>query len=415
MKTISTNIKNNYIYYAILFFSLSICLPPFFKALSTLILGLSIIINLIRSGITREEILSKNPLYALPILFFIIYCLGLINTQNTEQGIRDLIIKLPLIILPVFFIFIPRSYLSKNKLWHYSMGYILGLVFLIINLLILGILECIETSSDLLYNLSYTRLSSKNHPTYLSLYSVIGLILTYKIPFGEILKTRYNNLIKISLISFLSITTILINSRTGLICLIIIYIWIIIDNLIKTRSIKNTIILVIISIITVFGISNIGVLNQRVEDVEKTLVNSERINPKTSSLSQRKFIYLNIHKLILKNPIIGVGIGDVKEELESFYESNNVYFGNYLNAHNQFFQTTLSVGILGLIILILLFILPFIQGRDQGFILMILIVLGINFMFESMLERQMGVHCFIYIYIIILEFLSRNKELIKNT
>ncbi|MDD3724623.1 MAG: O-antigen ligase family protein, partial [Bacteroidales bacterium] len=131
--------------------------------------------------------------------------------------------------------------------------------------------------------------------------------------------------------------------------------------------------------------------------------NSSSISP-NGSFNQRKFIYLNIHKLILKSPIIGYGTGDVKEELDSFYQENNTYFGKYLNAHNQYFQTLLSIGIIGLIPLLLMLIIPtYISIKhNKPHITAIIMLIALSLMFESMLERQMGVQGIIIIYLILI-------------
>jgi O-antigen ligase len=64
-----------------------------------------------------------------------------------------------------------------------------------------------------------------------------------------------------------------------------------------------------------------------------------------------------------------------------------------LNAHNQYLQTFISIGIIGLIILLYMLVFPAIRAFQQkDFIFMIfLAVFAVNIMLESMLENQAGV------------------------
>jgi len=64
-----------------------------------------------------------------------------------------------------------------------------------------------------------------------------------------------------------------------------------------------------------------------------------------------------------------------------------------LNAHNQYLQTMITLGIIGLIVLLLNLILPALYSMEQKhyLYLVFLILIGFNLLFESMLETQAGV------------------------
>ena len=119
-------------------------------------------------------------------------------------------------------------------------------------------------------------------------------------------------------------------------------------------------------------------------------------------MSQRKFIYGSSLNLILEKPLFGQGTGDVRKSLNNLYEKNNVKFYSYLNAHNQFIQTTIALGLIGLIIILLLFIIPIINiiKSREYYLIAIYLIIGFSFLFESMLDRSMGAYFFILIYIL---------------
>ena len=95
------------------------------------------------------------------------------------------------------------------------------------------------------------------------------------------------------------------------------------------------------------------------------------------------------------NFLMGVGTGDVKDNLLDKYREKQMFnaLGLELNAHNQYLQTTLALGILGLIILMVTLVLPALYGLEvkHYLYLIFLILIAFNFLFESMLETQAGV------------------------
>jgi O-antigen ligase len=99
--------------------------------------------------------------------------------------------------------------------------------------------------------------------------------------------------------------------------------------------------------------------------------------------------------VIKENPLVGVGTGDVQDKLQDSYRANNFLFAadyNRYNAHNQFIETQLAIGMFGLINLLLIFILPFlISVRKHKYLYAaFLIFLAINCTTESVLIRQKG-------------------------
>ena len=100
-------------------------------------------------------------------------------------------------------------------------------------------------------------------------------------------------------------------------------------------------------------------------------------------------------EIISKHVIFGVGTGDVKDALmESYKEHQDVkILSQKLNAHNQYLQTFISLGIFGLILLLYMLFFPAIRAfRQKDFLFMIfLAIFAVNIMVESMLENQAGV------------------------
>jgi hypothetical protein len=84
-----------------------------------------------------------------------------------------------------------------------------------------------------------------------------------------------------------------------------------------------------------------------------------------------------------------------------YYEENNLPCGD-LNSHNQFIDTTISIGILGLLSLLSYFIVPIIlsiKNRQYNFaFLLFLFMTAFNSVFEAVFESQTGILFFNFIF-----------------
>ena len=99
-------------------------------------------------------------------------------------------------------------------------------------------------------------------------------------------------------------------------------------------------------------------------------------------------------RILEKNWLAGMGTGDVKEALLEQYRLTGAQHALefQLNAHNQYLQTFLSIGIAGLVVLVLMLILPAITAlRKHDFhYFAFLIIFSVSILVESMLEVQAG-------------------------
>ncbi|MBI2269438.1 MAG: O-antigen ligase family protein [Bacteroidetes bacterium] len=151
-------------------------------------------------------------------------------------------------------------------------------------------------------------------------------------------------------------------------------------------------------------IRNVPEVGDRFRSIGR-VVNETKID-KTSSESNsiRILIWQKDIELIKEYFFTGVGTGDVKDELFKKYRADGIT-GAYkvdpttdkpisiLNAHSQFLQTFIAIGILGFILFISGFVYPIINSirRRNYLYLGFLVLVILNFTTESMLETQAGV------------------------
>ena len=146
---------------------------------------------------------------------------------------------------------------------------------------------------------------------------------------------------------------------------------------------------------------------------EKLNAKTESGEQITDSVSQRNFLYGSLPFLLLESPVIGFGVGDVRDEIENLYNEQGVDFGRYLNAHNQFLQTAVATGFTGLFILLFVFLCFAFNWwrKDCLMLLSVLCVFGMFMMTESVLERQAGTHFMAFAFCWLAFFIpQKNKK-----
>jgi len=125
------------------------------------------------------------------------------------------------------------------------------------------------------------------------------------------------------------------------------------------------------------------------------------------SNAERILIWKSDLATIQKNIPLGSGTGDIKDELIQTYLQYNYtdLAKKNLNAHNQFFQTAITLGLAGIIAIIACFTIPLYIGfRSKNIILLSFIIITIiNFSVESMLEVQAGTIFFSFFYVLLLK------------
>ena len=110
-----------------------------------------------------------------------------------------------------------------------------------------------------------------------------------------------------------------------------------------------------------------------------------------SSSSLRVISWKSALTLWKNNPLLGCGTGDVKNELVNLYlkQGHQLSAEKKLNAHSQILQSAAALGLPGLVLTLLLFLLPLRKGRSGAkFLAFLLVVFGFT---ESIFETQAGV------------------------
>jgi O-antigen ligase len=156
----------------------------------------------------------------------------------------------------------------------------------------------------------------------------------------------------------------------------------------------------------------------KVETIQNAINEKDNKNNVVTTSSdgsgRRIFVWKASMDLIKQNFWLGVGTGDSKDQLLETYKSNGMIteYKFQLNAHNQYLNTMVSLGVFGLLILLLCFLIPLYYAVKNKLIMLLgfTLIVSFNFLFESMLEAQAGVIFYVFFNTILcLSFMSQSE------
>ncbi len=348
----------------------------------------------------------KNPVFIILVTFFLLHLVGLLFSSNMHAGWFDIEVKLSMILFPL--VFFLSDFLTEQKRKTILLTFVAGTA--------LGMFICVgaafyEYYANNVNNFFYMKLSIVHHPTYFAMYICFALAVILKYLFyDEVKKSNLFKAILVLLIILFAVFIYMLSSKAGIIIFFVTLIAMSLPALLKkNKRIFASFVLIFAAFQIWFSLTQ----NMRFETVSKSVATAEQNVTTEESNGVRVLVYETAIDIIKSNYAIGVGTGDIKDELMREYKVRNMTgaLTNKLNAHSQFLETFIGQGIAGISILLLLFLIPFINSiKTKNWLLMTFVfVVALNFITESMLNTQAGVVFFAFFYSFFVT-LKNNKE-----
>ena len=347
------------------------------------------------------------------VAFYLLMLISLAYSENTELAGAKLMTTLSFLAIPIT-VFLTTSgyrFLTFGMKWGVIIGS--GVSMLI------SIIRAIIVQGGLNGEAFQANVYGWNmHPSYLSLILIISTALLWQTKTEglkwKIVKVGY------SLLTLLSIFY--LRSLGAFVCIAVIILIIPIWKALRTKNWKWTLLLPVYAIFFVIGVKSSPKINN---DIEQSLLRvgiwskgpqkfiDDNVNY-TESTTVRLVSWTLSGRMILENPW-GVGVGDGERELVKTYQlaGYHAYANRKLNPHNQFIQTGIAIGIAGIVVLFVMFVSYIVQAYRTGNLALFIAAstIAVSCLFESMLERQVGVilTCVLAMYIAFLN-LQRNSS-----
>ena len=362
-----------------------------------------------KPSFSRKDI----SLYSL-VSLFIVYALWLMFSDNLDYGRRDVESKLSFLIFPLIFILSYNNWKSEFTRMVKD-GIILGVaVSMVISF---GrACWCKWNGGEICFR--NDQFGFNMHATYLSLMYVFAALLVYErnMPF------KNNRLVKIFFTLFILLAIYYMRSLSTLIAIGVLLSVAALWWIISRRRWVLLATLPVLMIIGYFAIQRVpavmsdltkttDTVQEYFRDPEKFVQTHKRWN---ESNTVRIIVWKFSSELISSVPT-GVGTGDVKDELFRVYRSHgyDLFAEKELNSHDQFLQTGVALGYTGIVLLFIIFVFAWkkIRTKEDLVLNAFLILTFITCLFESYLERQVGIIFFSFLLSTLLtDWKSRNRE-----
>jgi O-antigen ligase len=365
-------------------------------------------------------------------LFWLVNIIGLFYSGDMTRGLMRTYDKLPFLVYPLVFFTLDKTYFSKEKFHTLCKVFLCATVIML--LISWGRAFMLYFNTGQTQHFYYQYFSQLfGHPSYCALIVCIAFAIAfsffnhkphiahrkshtaYRIPHTanrkpqtvyRIPHTAYG-----ALLVFFAVSIYFLQSRSGIAAFAIILFCTLFYYLhVHNKSLWKKIIGILI--VLIFIVSIVKLFPNRVGTyVDK--MDIEQLDTK-KIFGQRTEIWSISYQLAMENKLLGIGTGYRVEqyltetELEVFNKDRVL-----INAHNQFLQTFLEHGILGVCALLFLMIYSlFFSIKTKDYLLLMLMIgVIVNILFESMLERNHGIFIFALFYCL---FMAKNNIFVDN-
>lgn len=358
----------------------------------------------------KFETLIKNKFTFLFVSLYIVHLIGLIYTENKSSGEFDLQVKLSLIIFPILLGSRPFSGKKKDKIFY---ALIAGSALSAIILIIRAVYLYFSLGEN---NFFYETFSYFLHPSYFSMYLnvAIGWLLINILQNGFKGKS-FTAFYALITIVFFSVIIVMLSSKMGIITMVLMYItFLLIYIITKRKYVLGIIGLLSIGLLIAGVITYVPEIKGRMDRALNAVTSSSVNSSNAESTAVRMLIWSAANQVIADNLILGTGTGDAKDELMKVYEDRGMTgaIEHDLNAHNEFYQIFIALGVAGFILLLANFYFPLFYSFKTGnsVYLIFLFVTFLNFIPESMLETQAGVMFYAFFNSLLCFHPSGNSE-----
>ena len=399
--------------------------------------------------------ISSNSFFLAFIIFYILYALSFFWSENQSFAIADLVLKIPILILPL--IMLSHEPLSIKEINKLLLAFSLSVIVLNCYCFFDALFNYLNTRN--INEFFYGSLTVNMHTAYQATFTSFSIFILVYIYLN---KEYSHNWIFSFLIALQFLFLFLLSSRMQMLCLSVVTpIFLIFHYYLKQKIYLGFSYTILAFVVSYFLVSTPSVLNNR---YKQTVSHISSIGNDSQNSDPRKFIWKKAIDVIKYNWLFGVGVGDAKDVLVSSYskesskpitdhavdstinilkanskhlntqvkkltsdhtklkkESENIliqqinkyrfFAKKKYNFHNQYLQTFATVGCFGLIILIYLLSHLFIVSiiKKDFIVSAFLFLIAMSFLTESMLERQAGVVFFTFFYLLLVMRFSLNK------
>ena len=331
--------------------------------------------------------------------YWLLLLVSMIYTKDTVTGWEILTLKAVLLIFALSFLLADTSWLTPRLMRGVGYAFLASITGVFLYLAGMAVGKMIGGST--LGAVTGPSFDPRHH-AYSAIYLAAAMVFIYHELYnhwGEIKPWLRGMLIAV--VPLLILYVIMVNSRAGMLTLYIIEATCTVHfALVRRRWWWAALMAVLLAGYTI-GMekalpTHVARVVETIEDLAGDEPSDARIEINGGSVDAAK-----------KQPLFGYGVGDYRHCLIDQYDENGWESGvsAEYNAHNQYMETILSIGVVGLLLFGAMLVWPLFQAWRRSvnslwLILLLTFIVTFNLLFESMLERQMGLLFIGFLYAI---------------
>ena len=363
----------------------------------------------------------KNPLYIALSIYFILIVISSILTGSISDAWFQIQKKLSLVFFPIIFAGANKKIKSNTNLilLAFVIANLVVSVYLLTNTFFSNLIienghwhikywawpkfktyTFFELINNRMNVFSYGFLSKFIHPSYFSMYILFSIIiLVYLLRTNFFNKPMYKYISIIVIFYFIGFIY-LLQSRAVFFALALTIFFVFLFEILRKKQKRYFFTGIVILSIGIIIILSSTRMQKVIKQTSSLLKNPEKIElRKMDARFQTNYAAIQIIK---ENFWFGVGLPNIYDELEKQYEKSDfkTVAKERLNTHNQYLETFAGMGVFGFLALMYILIGGFIHAYKHKHYLLffLLLILSINFLFESMLVRANGIVFMMFFY-----------------
>lgn len=397
MKSFILSNQKSIAFYLLIVFLITLPVKENLNSISMILLSVfAFVLILFKQKPDRGRLKKFIPLFVI----FGILLLSVTYSDDTKQALKTANRWIPFLLLPLIFSVIN---IAKKDYFRLMKIFILWMAILCVYSHSMVLIK-LYNNNDVLYNIfnshySYLSLSEDTidlHSTYYAYFIIIAVVFLIHFLFTE--KRWKIRVLYFLLITYFTFFVFHLSARLPIAVLFIFYNMALIYYFSQQRKIwTGVLFLLLLYLISSLVIYNVRITRYRFQQLLGFTYSdgTHHEDGKDKILQWEAGIAAN------KNPIFGNGAGDANQSIFDSYEAMGLskYAERQYNAHNQFIQTYVGMGIFGLISLLFIFVFYFRDFFKSGHFVAysLLFLTFILYQTESYLERHTGIVMFVFL------------------
>lgn len=380
---------------------------PLYENISTISIIVWLLLGLFHLESPKKILIDRSLWHQLILPFyFLLTIIALFYTKNVQSGWAHIERQISLFLIPLMIIL--TSKLLKPHLSNVLRAFVFSVIVISILCLVVAFFQSLSFGEDgIIFNAAVVRkdksffesnnfggnyffhkhLSLFKHPSYFAIFICFSLFWILRNLF-KYRTSKRRIILTVALVIYLMVFLFLLSSRISYIYLVLTFV---LGMIIYFKRLSTRVRLAMVLSLFAFVVATL-MLNYRMVNVFRQDISNTPLTElmQRSNSMKRIVVWRLVIQYENKIRIAGTGPGDVYDTLYDYYDRADLTDElEGINTHNQFLQSYMGLGVIGLITILLLFVpLCYFKSGYLSDHFQLLLLTFVFFMVETALQRN---------------------------